>query len=109
MSNFFERVMKNIRMILYREARNKMKTHQERESWVDKKILSISRLKLYGFCVNDETIRKCKKLFEKPDFETAVYIVRKFHQATDNILISYDLEDISYLIISSLYSKFDYL
>lgn len=109
MSNFFERLMKNIRAVLYREARNRIKTHQERESWVDKKILSISRLKVYGFCVNDENIKKCKKLFEHPDFDTAVYVVRKFHQASDNVLISYDLEDVSYLIITALYSKFDYL
>ncbi len=102
MSNFFQTLMKNIRALLFAEAKRKYKTYEERERWVDKRILKMGRLKLYGFCVNQEIINKCEKVIETYDFDSGVYIMRKFHLATDNLFIHYELEEIINLVLASL-------
>lgn len=102
MSNFFDRLLSGIRKTLHHQERSNIVDFQERENWVDRQVLKLSRLKLYGFSTSAETRLLCNKIIKKYDFGCAIKLVKRFHNATDGLLLDYDIESVCCMIIVCL-------
>lgn len=103
--NFYENLVNNLRKVLYNEALYESNSEADRIKFIEEKMQSISRIRLYGFCISLENKKSCELLLENNDFSVLVTLVRKFHIATDYVLEDVDLMTLKWMLLSSLYPE----